>query len=50
MTWTDSAGWIQQDPRKSGPKNKRWAVGEVIDEVQDTTWLSKSDRKSFEIL
>lgn len=26
--------WVL-DPRKSGPKKKRWAVGEVVDEVQD---------------
>jgi len=26
--------WIL-DPNKSGPKKKRWAVGEVVDEIQD---------------
>lgn len=26
---------LAQDPKKKGPKKKRWAVGEVVDETQD---------------
>ena len=33
---------LLKDPKKSGPKKKRWAVGEVVDEIQDPRQLECS--------